>query len=120
MRSVTTTVSSIVSAPIIHTKVPFDVDRELTFVSQIATVPMILGVHPSIPVDTAPELMQYLRRNKGKLSYGSVAVGHYGHVASAHIDASTPPAKPAWRTNPARARRRCFRTCWPASCRCAS
>lgn len=83
-----TTVSSIVSAPIIYTKVPFDVDRELTFVSQIATVPMILGVHPSVPVNTAPELMQYLRRNKGKLSYGSVAVGHYGHVASAHIDAT--------------------------------
>lgn len=83
-----TTVSSIVSAPIIYTKVPFDVDREITFVSQIATVPMILGVHPSVPVNTAPELMQYLRRNKGKASYGSVAVGHYGHVASAHIDAT--------------------------------
>jgi tripartite-type tricarboxylate transporter receptor subunit TctC len=81
-----TTVSSVVSAPIINTKVPFDVDREIAFVSQIVTVPMILGVHPSIPVNTAPELMQYLRRNKGKLSYGSVAVGHYGHVAAAHID----------------------------------
>lgn len=81
-----TTVSSIVSAPIINTKVPFDVDREIAFVSQIVTVPMILGVHPSVPVNTAPELMQYLRSHKGRVSYGSVAVGHYGHVAAAHIN----------------------------------
>ncbi len=81
-----TTVSSIVSAPIINTKVPFDVDREIAFVSQIVTVPMILGVHPSVPVNTVPELMQYLRTHKGKVSYGSVAVGHYGHVAAAHIN----------------------------------
>ena len=81
-----TTVSSVVSAPFLYTKVPYDVDRELAFVSLMAVVPMILAVHPSVPVNTAPELMQYLQRNRGKMSYGSVAVGHYGHLAMVHIN----------------------------------
>lgn len=81
-----TTVSSVVNAPYMHEKVPYDVDRDLTFVSLIATVPMIFAVHPSVPVNTAPELMEHLKRNRGKFSYGTVAIGHYGHIASDHID----------------------------------
>jgi len=68
--------------------VPYDTDRDIGFVTLLATVPMVLAVHPSLPAHTAPELMQYIKRNKGKLSYGSVATGHYGHVASEHINAS--------------------------------
>jgi tripartite-type tricarboxylate transporter receptor subunit TctC len=87
-----TTVSSIVTAPFLYEKVPYDVDREITFVTLLCTVPMVLAVHPSVPVDTAPELMQHLRRNRGKLSYGTVAVGHYGHVASEHINVTNDAA----------------------------
>jgi len=75
---------------------------------------MVLAVHPSLPVHTAPELMQYIKRNKGKLSYGSVATGHYGHVASEHINASYDGGMVHV---PTRARRRCCRTCWPTCCR---
>lgn len=81
-----TTVSSIVTAPFLYEKVPYDVESEIAFVTLLCTVPMVLAVHPSVPVNTAPELMQHLRRNRGKLSYGTVAVGHYGHVASEHMN----------------------------------
>lgn len=77
-----------ITAPFIHEKVPYDVDRELAFVSLLATVPMVLAVHPALPVATLPELVQHLRRQRGKLSYGSVATGHYGHVASEHLNAT--------------------------------
>ncbi|MEI8305366.1 MAG: tripartite tricarboxylate transporter substrate binding protein [Burkholderiales bacterium] len=83
-----TTVSSIITAPFIYDKVPYDVDKEIGFVSLIATVPMVLAVNPAVPVNTAPELLQWLKANKGKASYGSVAVGHYGHVAAAHLNDS--------------------------------
>lgn len=81
-------VSTVITAPFLFEKVAYDTDRDLGFVTLLATVPMVLAVHPSVPVATAPELMQHLRRNKGKLSFGSVATGHYGHVASEHINAT--------------------------------
>lgn len=81
-----TTVSSIVTAPFLYEKVPYDVDSEIAFVSLLCTVPMVLAAHPSLPVRTAPELMEHLRRNKGKLSYGTVSIGHYGHVATEHMN----------------------------------
>ena len=79
-------VTQMITAPFLFEKVPYDTDRDISFVTLLATVPMVLAVHPSVPVHTAPELMQHLKRNKGKLSYGSVAIGHYGHVASEHIN----------------------------------
>ena len=83
-----TTVSSIVTAPFVHDKVPYDVDKEIAFVTLIATVPMVLAVHPSVPVRSAQELVRWLKANRGKASYGSVSLGHYGHVATAHLNDS--------------------------------
>ncbi|WP_185754696.1 MULTISPECIES: tripartite tricarboxylate transporter substrate-binding protein [Rhodanobacter] len=37
-------------------------------VSQIATAPIVLLVHPGVPVNTGPELFKYMVANKGKLS----------------------------------------------------
>lgn len=79
-------VTTTITAPFLYEKVPYDVDRELALVSLLATVPMVLAVHPSLPVHSLPELVQHLRRHRGKLSYGSVATGHYGHVASEHLN----------------------------------
>ncbi|OYU92544.1 MAG: ABC transporter substrate-binding protein [Burkholderiales bacterium PBB5] len=79
-------VTTTITAPFIYEKVPYDVDRELAFVSLLCTVPMVLAVHPSLPANTLAELVQHVRRNPGKLSYGSVATGHYGHVASEHLN----------------------------------
>ena len=42
---------------------------------------MMLTVNPSIPANNATELLKYILANRNKLSYGSTAVGHYGHVA---------------------------------------
>ena len=80
--------TTVINAPFLYEKVPYDTERDITLVTQLATVPMVLAVHPSVPVSTAPELMQYIKSNKGKLSYGSVATGHYGHVASEFINTS--------------------------------
>lgn len=81
-----TSSSALISAPILYDKVPYDADRDFAFVSQVASVPMILCVHPSVPVTTVPELIQHLQRNRGKLAYGSVAIGHIGHVSMVHMD----------------------------------
>jgi tripartite-type tricarboxylate transporter receptor subunit TctC len=61
---------------------------DFAFVSLLANVPFVLTVPASSPVQTAAELLPYVRANKNKLTYGSVAVGHYAHVAMQEVSES--------------------------------
>jgi tripartite-type tricarboxylate transporter receptor subunit TctC len=72
--------STLIASPLINPQSSVDVTRELVFVSLLATVPMFLTVNPSVPANNAAELLKYIHANPGKLSYGSMAVGHFGHV----------------------------------------
>lgn len=42
--------------------------------------PNVLVVHPSVPANTLPELVAHLKKNPGKLSYGSPGVGQSPHL----------------------------------------
>ncbi len=66
-------------------KLPYNPQRDLTMVSQIAVAPIVLLVHPSVPANNAAELLKYIAANKGKLSYGSWGIGSAGHLSSAHL-----------------------------------
>src|SRR4051794_20231217 len=72
--------STIIATPLL-TPVGYDPAKDFAFISLLATVPMVLTVNASIPVSNAEQFLKYVAANKGKLSYGSTAVGHYGHVA---------------------------------------
>ncbi|HMN78834.1 MAG TPA: tripartite tricarboxylate transporter substrate binding protein [Burkholderiaceae bacterium] len=80
--------SSIIATPMLNAQVPFDVEADLALVSLTATVPMVLVVNSTVPVNSGAELLKYVRANRGKLNYGSTAVGHYGHVALMEISDS--------------------------------
>lgn len=69
----------------LYTKLPYNPQKELALVSQLAAAPITLAVHPSLPVKTGPELLAYIAANKGKVSYGSYGVGSHAHLAGAHM-----------------------------------
>jgi tripartite-type tricarboxylate transporter receptor subunit TctC len=69
----------------LYEKLPYDTQRDLTLVYQVAMGPLVLVVHPSVPAKTAPELLKYVAANKGKVAYGSYGVGAYPHLAGAHM-----------------------------------
>ena len=64
----------------LFSKVPYDVDRDLTLVSNAVNVYNILTVSNSLPVKTLPELIDYARRNPGKLTMASAGNGTTGHL----------------------------------------
>jgi tripartite-type tricarboxylate transporter receptor subunit TctC len=48
---------------------PFDVARDFTPVTVLATSPNVLVVHPSVPAKTFRELVAYAKANPGKLNF---------------------------------------------------
>ncbi|RYY93725.1 MAG: tripartite tricarboxylate transporter substrate binding protein [Comamonadaceae bacterium] len=72
--------STLIASPLTNPQSTVDVQKELAFVSILATVPMFLTVNTDLPVNNAADLLKYVQANKGKLNYGSMAVGHFGHV----------------------------------------
>jgi len=64
----------------LFSKVPYDVDRDLTLVSNAVNVYNMLTVSNSLPVKTLPELIEHARRNPGKLTMASAGNGTTGHL----------------------------------------
>jgi len=67
--------------PSLYKKLPYDTERDLATVSLVATAPLILVVHPSLPVKSLQELIAYAKANPGKLNFGSGGVGSTPHLA---------------------------------------
>lgn len=78
----------ILSVPFVVSKVPYDVRRDLAFVSQICTGTLVLVVHPAVPAVDMPAFLAWAARNRGKVTYGSFGAGGGGHLASAYLNQS--------------------------------
>jgi tripartite-type tricarboxylate transporter receptor subunit TctC len=67
---------------LLHKSVPFDPIKDFTPVITLTDVVMGLVVHPSVPAANVKELIDYARRNPGKLAYGSNGQGSTFHLAT--------------------------------------
>jgi len=73
--------SQIVISPHLYRNLPFDTLKDLTPVASLVSTQMLLAVHPSLPVKTAPEFVDYARRANPPLAYGSIGNGSQHHLA---------------------------------------
>ena len=69
--------------PWIHKKMPFDAVKDFAPVSQVAVLPNVLVVHPSLPAKTVKELITFTRAHPNQLSYASAGVGSNIHLTMA-------------------------------------
>jgi tripartite-type tricarboxylate transporter receptor subunit TctC len=67
--------------PSIRSKLPYDTEKDLVPVTLIASAPLILVVHPSLPVKSVKEFIAYAKANPGKLNFGSGGPGSTPHLA---------------------------------------
>lgn len=65
----------------LRTNLPYDLKKDFSAVSMIASGMYVLVVHPSLPVKNVKDLISLARTGPGKLSYGSSGVGSSSHLA---------------------------------------
>jgi tripartite-type tricarboxylate transporter receptor subunit TctC len=68
--------------PSLYSKLPYNPLIDLIPMVQIADVPNVLVVHPSLPVKSMEEFVAYAKANPGKLNYGSTGIGTSSHLSS--------------------------------------
>jgi tripartite-type tricarboxylate transporter receptor subunit TctC len=61
-------------------KLPYDVEKDLTLVSNCVQVFNMLAVNNDLPVRSVQELVAYAKKNPGKLTNGSSGNGTTGHL----------------------------------------
>ena len=61
-------------------KLPYDPVRDFTPIGMIGATPNVLVVNASLPVTTVAEFVAYLKKNPGRVSYGSAGQGSLTHL----------------------------------------
>ena len=62
-------------SPSLYPKLSYRPLVDLAYVGQYGTVPNVLVVHPSLPANSVRELVAYVKKNPGRLNYGSPGYG---------------------------------------------
>lgn len=69
--------------------VPYDVEKDLTLVSNCLRVFNLLAVNNKLPVNSVQELIAYAKKNPGRLTTGSSGNGTTGHLGAELFKAMT-------------------------------
>lgn len=72
--------STIAVLPAMRTNLSYNLERDLTPISLVASGPGVLVVNPSVPARSIKELIALARSHAGKLNYASSGVGASTHL----------------------------------------
>jgi tripartite-type tricarboxylate transporter receptor subunit TctC len=75
---------ALTTGPAVHkSAIGYDPVKAFTPVGLLMTAPLIMSVHPDVPVKTIAELVAYAKANPGKLAWGSQGFGTAPHLLQA-------------------------------------
>jgi tripartite-type tricarboxylate transporter receptor subunit TctC len=83
----------------LYSRTPYDPVADFVAISQVAVVPNVLVVHPSVPAKNLAELVALAKKEPGKLNYASLGNGTAAHLgmemlkAEAGVDITHVPYK---------------------------
>ena len=66
--------------PAVMKKPPYDPLKDFVAVSNLARVPNVVSVHPSVPANDMREFIALIRNPRSQLEFGSPGVGSLGHM----------------------------------------
>ncbi len=69
-------------APAMYPKLDYNIETDLLPVALVSRVPQVIVVHPAkVPVNDLKGLLDFVRKNPGKVNYGSAGNGTSHHLA---------------------------------------
>ena len=68
--------------PALYTKVPYNPLGDFAGITTVATLPVFLTVHPSVPANNYAEFIAYAKNNPGRLLYASAGNGSIHHITT--------------------------------------
>jgi tripartite-type tricarboxylate transporter receptor subunit TctC len=72
-----------------YKQLSYDLEKDLSPVTSVASVPDVLVTYPGIPAATLQEFIAYCKANPGKVNYGSAGLGTTRHLAGEIFNAKT-------------------------------
>jgi tripartite-type tricarboxylate transporter receptor subunit TctC len=75
-------VAALAIIPNVQKKMPYDALKDFAPISLIASAPLLVVVHPSLPVTTVKQLIALAKAKPGQLNYASNGVGSSTHLAT--------------------------------------
>src|SRR5882724_2711410 len=78
----TTTGTLVFNKLVYKSTTTFDPAKDFTPIIEVATIPLVIAAHSSVPFKTMAELVAYAKANPGKLTYGSSGKGSMGHLTA--------------------------------------
>jgi tripartite-type tricarboxylate transporter receptor subunit TctC len=66
--------------PYLYPKLPYDPVKDFTPITLVGTSPLVVAMHPSVPVKDMRGLLALARTRPGQVQYGSSGNGSVGHV----------------------------------------
>jgi tripartite-type tricarboxylate transporter receptor subunit TctC len=73
-------IGALAISPHVVSKVPFNIEKDLQPIAQIANGQMLLAASATGPLKSVRDVIDYARQNPGKLAYASSGNGTPGHV----------------------------------------
>ncbi|MFM7965574.1 MAG: tripartite tricarboxylate transporter substrate-binding protein, partial [Betaproteobacteria bacterium] len=67
--------------PHMYAKMPFDAKKDLVPITNLASGPQVLVVHPAVPAKNVKELVALAKSKPGQLNFGSAGIGSQVHMA---------------------------------------
>ena len=64
---------------------PYDVNKDFMPVTLLAKVPNMFVIHPDVPARNFKEFVDYVKKNPGKVNYGSAGNASAGHLAMEYL-----------------------------------
>ena len=73
--------SSMAQNAALYDKPAFNFPHDIAAVASVSRSPIVMQVHPSVPVKTVREFINYAKDNPGKISFASAGIGTLSHLS---------------------------------------
>ncbi|MGI8896274.1 MAG: tripartite tricarboxylate transporter substrate binding protein [Casimicrobiaceae bacterium] len=74
---------------VVNSKLPYDTLKDFSYITETASVPLVLVAASGFPAATAPELVALAKKEPGRISYASSGPGGAPHLAAELFKSST-------------------------------